>query len=215
MSLGAIDRERRAQTLALGARELGLAPNDGQLQRLLRYLDLLAQWSRSYNLTAIRDPGLMLTHHLLDSLALAPHLFGDRVLDLGTGAGLPGLPLAILDPGRRYWLLDSNGKKVRFVRQAVMDLGLANVEPVHSRIESYRPGQNFSTIVARAVASIAELHGASAPLLERPGRLLLMKGRYPSDELEHPAIVGLDLVIRPLRVPFLDGERHLIEIRRE
>ena len=157
----------------------------------------------------------MVSHHLLDSLAVAPYLSGESILDLGTGAGLPGLPLAVVEPSRRFWLLDSNGKKVRFVRQAVLDLGIPNAEPVQSRIESYRPGRKFSTMVTRAVASIADLHAQTVPLLASPGVLLVMKGRYPGDELSHPALAGLDLAVRPLRVPFLDGERHLIEIHRD
>jgi len=136
-------------------------------------------------------------------------------MDLGTGAGLPGLPLAIADPNRRFWLLDSNGKKVRFVRQVVLELGLTNVEPVQSRIESYRPSRKFSTIVTRAVASVAELAVQAAPLLARPGLVLIMKGRYPADELSEGPLAGLDVAVRPLSVPALDGERHLIEIRRE
>jgi 16S rRNA (guanine527-N7)-methyltransferase len=120
-----------------------------------------------------------------------------------------------MNPRLRFWLLDSNGKKIRFVRQAVIELGLVNVAPIHNRIESYRPGENFSTIVVRAVASVAEIHAQTARLLDCPGRLILMKGRYPGDELENPALAGLDLAVHPLRVPFLEGERHLIEIRRE
>jgi 16S rRNA (guanine527-N7)-methyltransferase len=189
--------------------------SEAQRDRLLGFLDLLQRWNRAYNLTAVRDPASMVSHHLLDSLSLVPYLRGDSILDLGTGAGLPGLPLAIVDPRRRFWLLDSNGKKVRFVRQVVLELGLGNVEPVHSRIESYRPARKFSTIVTRAVASVAQIHTQALPLLERPGLLLIMKGRYPVDELADPALAGLDLAARPLRVPTLDGERHLIEIRHD
>jgi 16S rRNA (guanine527-N7)-methyltransferase len=136
------------------------------------------------------------------------------VLDLGTGAGLPGLPLAIADPARRFWLLDSNSKKVRFIRQVVLELGLGNVEPVQARIESYRPPEKFSTMVTRAVAAADQVWARSAGLLARPGRLLVMKGRYPDQELEDPALATADLEVHTLRVPFLDGERHLIEIRR-
>jgi 16S rRNA (guanine527-N7)-methyltransferase len=204
-----------ARTLSQGALALGLALSEAQRDRLLGFLDLLQRWNRVYNLTAVRDPAAMVSHHLLDSLSLAPYLRGDSILDLGTGAGLPGLPLAIVDPRRRFWLLDSNGKKVRFVRQVVLELGLGNVEPVHSRIESYRPARKFSTIVTRAVASVAQIHAQALPLLERPGLLLIMKGRYPADELADPALAGLDLATRPLRVPTLDGERHLIEIRHD
>jgi 16S rRNA (guanine527-N7)-methyltransferase len=196
-----------------GAMGLGLTPE--QTRRLLGLLALLGRWNRAYNLTAVRDPLDMVARHLLDSLAIRPFLQGLAILDLGTGAGLPGLPLAICDPDRRFWPLDGNGKKIRFVRQAVLDLGLANVEPVHARIESYRPGRFFSTIVTRAVATIAEIQAQTAPLLDRPGCLLIMKGRYPDQELQHPALTDLAVAVHPLRVPFLEGERHLIEIRRE
>ena len=204
-----------ARTLSQGALALGLALSEAQRDRLLGFLDLLQRWNRVYNLTAVRDPAAMVSHHLLDSLSLVPYLRGDSILDLGTGAGLPGLPLAIVEPRRRFWLLDSNGKKVRFVRQVVLELGLGNVEPVHDRIESYRPARKFSTIVTRAVASVAQIHAQALPLLERPGLLLIMKGRYPVDELADPVLAGLDLAARPLRVPTLDGERHLIEIRHD
>lgn len=212
---GPRETDRITGTLVQGAAALGIALSPDQLEPLLGFLDLLQRWNRAYNLTAIRDPAAMVSHHLLDSLAVAPYLSGESILDLGTGAGLPGLPLAVVEPRRRFWLLDSNGKKVRFVRQAVLDLGIPNAEPVQSRIESYRPGRKFSTIVTRAVASIAEIHAQTSPLLASPGLLLVMKGRYPADELAHPALSALDLAVRPLNVPLLDRERHLIEIRRE
>jgi 16S rRNA (guanine527-N7)-methyltransferase len=184
-------------------------------ERLLRFVELLAQWNRAFNLTAVRDPREMIPRHLLDSLAVRPFLEGECVLDLGTGAGLPGIPLALSEPARRFWLLDGNGKKIRFVRQAAMELRASNLDAVHCRIESYRPDRKFSTIVCRAVAAAHEIYAQAAPVLDRPGRLLLMKGRYPSDELENPALADLDLRVHRLRVPFLEGERHLIEIRRE
>lgn len=205
----------RAMRLCRGATEIGQTLSAPQSRELLRFLDLLVQWNRAYNLTAVRDPQEMVARHLLDSLTVRPFLFGDRILDLGTGAGLPGLPLALCEPGRRFWLLDGNGKKIRFVRQAAMELELANLESVHSRIEAYRPAGKFSTIVCRAVAEIREIRDLAWPLLASPGRLLIMKGRYPADELSHPALAELDREVHSLRVPFLEGERHLIEIRRE
>ena len=204
-----------ARCLVSGGAALGIPLDEAAVGRLLAFLELLGRWNLAYNLTAVRDPQEQVPRHLLDSLTVLPYLFGDTVLDLGTGAGLPGLPLAICDPDRRYCLIDGNGKKVRFVRQVVMELGLANVEAVHCRIESYRPGRKFSTIVTRAVAAIVEIQTLAAPLLDRPGRLLVMKGRYPDDELRHPALSDLNLAVHPLRVPFLQGDRHLIEIRRE
>lgn len=202
-----------AARLRKGAEALGLELSADAAERMLRLTELLARWNRAYNLTAIRDPQRMLTHHLLDSLAIHPFLFGEEVLDIGTGAGLPGLPLAIVSPERRFQLLDSSAKRIRFVRQASMELGLGNVQAIQTRIQAYRPGRNFSTIAARAVTSIEELHGWAAPLLARPGRLLLMKGRYPAEELDVPGLADVDLRVHRLQVPYLDAERHLVEIR--
>lgn len=202
-----------ADCLAGGAAELGVRLDDAAQEKLLRFIDLLARWNRAYNLTAVRDPVEMIPRHLLDSLAVQPFLFGERVLDLGTGAGLPGLPLAIVEPQRRFWLLDSNLKKLRFVRQAVLELQLENVEIAHARMQTYRPGLNFSTIVSRAVAT-AELLGAVNPdLLAQPGRLLLMKARDLGEIAHLQGLPEWSLHIHPLRIPFLDVERHLIELR--
>ena len=204
----------RAVRLARGAQLLGIDLGARQRARLLGLVDLLEYWNRAFNLTAVRDPEAMIAQHLLDSLAIAPYLAGESILDLGTGPGLPGLPLAIVRPERRFRLLDANGKKIRFVRQAVAELELENVEPVQARMESYRPEGNFSTIVARALAPVAEIHALTSHLLAAPGRLLLMKGRYPAEELADPRLAGLAISVRPLQVPFLASERHLVEIRR-
>jgi 16S rRNA (guanine527-N7)-methyltransferase len=207
------DRQVVEQRLMQGVAELGLTPSAEQLDRLLRFLDLLARWNQAFNLTAVRDPVEMVARHLLDSLAIQPFVFGDNLLDIGTGAGLPGLPLAIMGPERRHWLLDGNGKKVRFVRQAVLELGLTNVEPVQARIETYRPGRKFSTIVSRAVAEVDVLCAPCADLLARPGRLLLMKGRLPEDSADRPGLPSTTSTLHRLTVPFLDVQRHLIEFR--
>ena len=200
-----------SRSLAGGLTALGLPLDAGQRERLIAFLLLLARWNRAYNLTAVRDPAEMVPRHLLDSLTLGPYLFGPTVLDLGTGAGLPGIPLAIAQPSRRFVLLDSHGKKVRFVRQVVLELGLENAAAVQARMESYRPGEKFATIVSRAVTSLADLSRVAGPLLARPGRLLVMKGRYPAEEIA--ALANREALTHRLRVPFLDGERHLIEIR--
>ncbi|MGQ9659699.1 MAG: 16S rRNA (guanine(527)-N(7))-methyltransferase RsmG [Thermochromatium sp.] len=198
--------------LSQGCAILGLTPTPEQRARLVGFLGLLTRWNRAYNLTAVRDPLEMVAKHLLDSLAIAPFLFGETVLDVGTGAGLPGLPLAILAPERRFWLLDGNNKKIRFVRQAVLELGLSNVAPVQSRLETYRPGRKFSTIISRAVAIDSMVPRLSADLCARPGRLLLMKGRL-DESGDVMTQSSLQPIVHRLRVPFLDAPRHLIELR--
>jgi 16S rRNA (guanine527-N7)-methyltransferase len=201
--------ERLDRGLAL----LGLNSDPAQRKRLLVFLGLLARWNRAYNLTAVRDPWEMVPRHLLDSLAVAPYLGQGPVLDLGTGPGLPGLPLAVMVPEQAFVLLDSNGKKVRFVRQAVMELGLTNVSVVHARIESYQWDRKFATIVSRAMATVPEILGAVAGLMARPARLLLMKGRGTDAELKDLSPPPDAVEVHPLRVPLLEGERHLIQIR--
>ena len=178
-------------------------------QRLLAFVRLLAKWNAAYNLTAVRDPEEMITRHLLDSLVLLPYLQGPRVLDIGTGPGLPGIPLAIARPDCFFTLLDANAKKTRFVTQALGELGLKNVEVVQTRVENYRPVEKFDTLVARAFSSIADMLNNAQHLCAPGGRFLAMKGVYPEEEL---AAIPADYVVNEvvaLKVPGLDAARHL------
>ncbi len=183
-------------------------------QRLIEFVLLLQKWNRAYNLTAIRDPRQMVVRHLLDSLVIVPYLQGERVLDVGCGAGLPGIPLALAEPQRHFTLLDSNGKKTRFVTQACAELGLDNVDVVQSRVELFQADRAYTSITARAFSSVAELLQQSEHLLAENGRYLLMKGVAPVAELDAvPANFELEAML-PLRVPLLDAERHLLILKR-
>ena len=195
--------------LADGLADLPLELNADVQSRLVDFLHLLVKWNRAYNLTAVRQPEQMVTRHLLDSLVVGPYLQGPRILDVGTGAGLPGIPLALAYPDHHFTLLDSNGKKIRFVTQAVAELGLANVDVVQSRIEAFQPASRFDTITARAYASIEELVSQTTRILADGGQYLIMKGVYPVAEVEAmPTGYRLEAV-QPLNVPKLDAERHL------
>ena len=176
------------------------------------YLDLLVKWNKAYNLTAIRSAEQMLTHHILDSLAIAPYIEGPHILDVGTGPGFPGLPLAMLMPQQHFILLDSNAKKTRFVNQVIMELGIQNAEVATSRVENYEPKQTINTVVSRAFSSLDEFVQKTSRLCVKKGLLIAMKGRYPTDELKtmDPA---LDYEVKQLQVPGLDAERHLVLIR--
>lgn len=208
----AIDPTALRPRLQQGIEQLGLNLPEAAVDSLLHYLGLLVKWNQAYNLTAIRDPLEMVTKHLLDSLAVLPHLTGARVLDVGSGAGLPGIPLAIADPQRSYTLLDSNSKKTRFLVQAKGELGLSNLSVIHSRVEQYRPERLFDTVTARAFASLADLASGAARLLAPGGVLLAMKGEMPEAELaELPAGFVLQDVIS-LSVPGLEAQRHLLRI---
>jgi len=183
-----------------------------QSERLIDYLQLLARWNLTYNLTAVRDPGEMITRHLLDSLAIAPHVRGTNLIDLGTGAGLPGIPLAILDPERAITLVDSNGKKTRFLREAVRVLGLANVQIENARSEDLQ-GQ-YDCVVARAFASLADLVRVGGHLLAADGRILAMKGLLDKDEMVGlPSGFAISEVVT-LHVPGLGAARHVVILRR-
>jgi 16S rRNA (guanine527-N7)-methyltransferase len=183
---------------------------------LLAYLDLLARWNRAYNLTAVRDPREMVSRHLLDSLAMNAHLDGiDSLADLGTGPGLPGIPLAIARPGLRVTLVEANGKKARFLREAVRTLGLGNAEVAESRIEALdRPGA-FDAITARALATLPQILEFGGHLLAPGGKLLAMKGACPDAEIAALPRGWRLQTLHRLTVPGLEGERHLVVVGRD
>lgn len=200
-------------TLQAGAAQLGVPLDEAQLLQLGRLLDELQQWSAAYNLTALTDRQAMLTHHLLDSLSAAPALRGVRIADVGTGAGFPGLPLAIARPELSFTLIDSTAKKIRFVAHAVRSLGLTNVTPLHARMEAL-PAQRFDTVVARAVAALPDLVRTAGGLCEQGGCLLAMKGRYPADEVRALPDSWSLRHAQAVEVPGLNAERHLLTLER-
>ncbi|MEY2168896.1 MULTISPECIES: 16S rRNA (guanine(527)-N(7))-methyltransferase RsmG [unclassified Rhodanobacter] len=198
--------------LEQGVAALGLTLPVGAAERLLDYQALLERWNAAYNLTAIRDPAEMVTRHLLDSLAILPYVQGETLADLGTGPGLPGIPLAIAAPGRQILLVDSNGKKVRFLREAIRALQLDGVRAVQSRVEDVEG--TFDCITARAFASLADMLGWGGHLLAPGGVWLAMKGKAPDEEL--PGVPSGFAVrgIHALAVPGLDAERSLVVLGR-
>lgn len=205
--------DESAQLIA-GAAKMGVPLTEEQTGKLLDYLDLLQKWNKAYNLTAVRERPAMLTQHLLDSLSIVPHLPPGDLLDVGSGGGLPGIPLAILQPERSITLVDTVGKKVAFLKQAAMTLGLKNLSAVSDRIESWVPPEahvnGFTLITARAYATLATLVGQTRRLLAPNGGWYAMKGINPAAEMaELPPDVSVRAVI-PLDVPDLGAERHLI-----
>ena len=170
--------------LQQGLQQAGIKLDVSVQQKLLDYIDLLGKWNRTYNLTAVRKPEQMITRHLLDSLVIGPFLQGPQILDVGTGAGLPGIPLALMYPDYEFTLLDSNGKKTRFVTQAVTELGLENVNVIQSRVDVFQSATEFDSIITRAFSTIKDFVAQSQHLLAKDGVFLVMKGVYPVMELE-------------------------------
>jgi 16S rRNA (guanine527-N7)-methyltransferase len=206
------DRELLRQRLDAGLRALGIALDETAIARLLDYVDLLERWNAAYNLTAVRDPAEMVTRHLVDSLAILPYVSGATLADLGSGAGLPGIPLAIAAPARETLLVDSNGKKARFLREAVRRLDLKHVRVAESRVEDV--AGTFDCITARAFASLADMLGWGGHLLAPGGVWLAMKGRVLEDELSAvPPEFRVEKIVA-LDVPGLDAERHLVLLKR-
>lgn len=207
------DTPELAARLDRGLRQLELNLPAEAAPRLLAYVELLQHWNRAYNLTAVRDPLQMIPRHLLDSLAILPFLQlapGARLIDVGSGAGLPGIPLAIACPQLSITLLDSNGKKTRFLRQALAELGLDNVSVVQERVERYHPGQPYDAVTCRAFAALPDILNGCAHLLRPGGRVLAMKGMLPGQELSQLPKGFNVLACEVLRVPDLEGERHLL-----
>ncbi|PLY16928.1 MAG: 16S rRNA (guanine(527)-N(7))-methyltransferase RsmG [Sedimenticola sp.] len=202
------------EQLADGLDAMGIALSDKQQQKALDYLALLLKWNKAFNLTAIRDPQQMVERQLLDSYSILGLIKGKTVLDVGTGPGLPGIPLAIALPDVRFTLLDSNGKKTRFVQQSVHELGLANVEVVRGRVEEFRPEYPFDTVTARAFAPLPRMEQLTARLIADGGQLLAMKGTVPEDEIRAVEQSGYAIQVEKLYVPETDGQRHAIRLQR-
>jgi 16S rRNA (guanine527-N7)-methyltransferase len=200
--------------LETGLADMDLSLSDSQQQQLLAFLALLNKWNKAYNLTAVRDERVMVSRQLLDSLSIMPWITTDHLLDVGAGGGLPGIPLAIVFPEKRFTLLDSNGKKTRFLNQCVLELGLDNVEVIHGRAEDCRPEQPFSQISSRAFTALENLVNWCGPLLAENGEFLAMKGQYPDDEVSALPTGWQVESSQALTVPGADGERHLLVVRR-
>jgi len=203
-----------SKQLETGLGALGITLSASARTSLLEYCDLLIKWNKTYNLTSVDDPEQMISLHLLDSLAVLPFLPGGRVLDVGTGAGLPGIPLAIARPDQSFVLLDSNGKKTRFLVQASGQLGLKNIEVLNQRVERYQATELFDVIISRAFSSLEQFLSTCDHLLAPGGQFLAMKGKLPEDELRQLP-EGIQLVSSvELKIPGLDAERHLLMLRR-
>ena len=186
---------------------------DLQKDQLIQLVQLLNKWNKAYNLTSVRDPQEMLVKHILDSIVVSPYLQGDRFIDVGTGPGLPGLPLAIINPTKQFVLLDSLGKRISFIRNAVRELGLTNVEPVLSRVEEYQPEQKFDGVLSRAFASLKDMTDWCHHLPKKDGYFYALKGIYHEDEVQELEKKFEVKDVITLNVPELVGERHLIVLR--
>ncbi|MEQ6340091.1 MAG: 16S rRNA (guanine(527)-N(7))-methyltransferase RsmG [Gammaproteobacteria bacterium] len=206
----ASNNEDLSVLLARGLEQMNLPLPPQTQAKLIGYLALLSKWNRVYNLTAVRDPVQMVMRHLLDSLSVAPYIKGPRVLDVGTGAGLPGIPLALALPDVHFVLLDSNRKKTRFVTQAVADLGMSNVTVEACRIESYRPDEPFDTVISRAFSELVDMLTATDRLCRAGGVMLAMKGEYPAQEMAVVPECYAAADVHPLIVPGLDAKRHVV-----
>jgi len=203
-------RDASATLLRQGLQALGFEPGPDDVDRLLHYAELLRRWGKVYNLTAIDRPEDVIRLHLLDSLSIWRHVRGVTILDVGTGAGLPGIPLAVLLPQRQFDLVDRSAKKIRFVVQAAIELGLTNVRAVQTRVQDFEPDVRYDAILVRAYGSLSEIWRQTRCLLNEQGVVLAMKGRCP--EVAGELAPGARLRVIPLRVPGLEAERHLVEL---
>ncbi|HDR1501716.1 TPA: 16S rRNA (guanine(527)-N(7))-methyltransferase RsmG, partial [Pasteurella multocida] len=202
--------QQLSQKLEILLKQTALSITDQQKEQLIKLVLLLNKWNKAYNLTSVRDPMEMLVKHILDSVVVSPHLQGKHFIDVGTGPGLPGLPLAIVNPNKHFVLLDSLGKRISFIRNAIRELGLDNVEAVLSRVEEYHPEQPFDGVLSRAFASLKDMTDWCQHLPKQDGYFYALKGLYHQEEVEELSEkFTIQQVIR-LQVPELIGERHLV-----
>ena len=202
----------RIEQLTSGAKQLGIELENATAEKLLAYLDLLYKWNRAYNLTAIRDEKAAIPLQLLDSLSILPFIGEGPLLDIGSGGGLPGIPIAICHPGQEITLLDSNGKKTRFLNQARLELDLGNVQVIHERIENWHPVTPQKIITSRAFASLAQILDWCRHLVTPETRLVAMKGQYPQQELDEIREQNLGIEVREVAIPGIDARRHIVII---
>jgi len=191
-----------------------LEVTDYQQNQLVQLVELLNKWNKAYNLTSVRDPSQMLVKHIMDSIVVSPYLQGNRLIDVGTGPGLPGLPLAILNPDKKFVLLDSLGKRLSFIRQAVLALGLKNVEFIQSRVEEYQPEEKFDVVLSRAFASLQDMLFWCKHLPKETGLFLALKGQFPKQEIAQLDKTFEFIESISLHVPNLEGERCLVKVKR-
>ncbi len=192
-----------------------LSVTEQQKDQLIGYVELLYKWNKAYNLTSVRVPSEMLVKHIMDSIVVSPHLDGDSMIDVGTGPGLPGIPLAIMNPDKSFTLLDSLGKRIRFIKQVVHELHISNVTAVQSRVEDFQPEEKFDIVLSRAFASMADMVNWCHHLpKEQSGHFLALKGLYPTDEISLLPEWCSVTDIKALNVPELEGERHLVILSR-
>ena len=184
-----------------------------QKEQLIQLVLLLNKWNKAYNLTSVRDPMDMLVKHILDSIVVSPYLQGQRFIDVGTGPGLPGLPLAIINPDKQFFLLDSLGKRISFIRNAVRELGLTNVEPVLSRVEEFKPDHQFDGVLSRAFASLKDMTEWCQHLLTEQGLFYALKGQYNMDEVSELSTLFSVEKVNVFAIPELIGQRHLVLLK--
>lgn len=194
--------------------QTNLSLSEAKLQKLVQYVELLDKWNSAYNLTSVRDPADMLVKHIMDSLAVAPFIKGERIIDVGTGPGLPGIPLAICFPDQHFTLLDSLGKRIRFLNQVKLQLGLHNVTPLQSRVEDHQPQPGYDIVLSRAFASLSDMIGWCAHLPASNGQFLAMKGAQAQEEIAAlPDFVKV-IASETLQVPELTGQRYLVIVEK-
>ena len=208
------DRQKLSIILRDGIDAMSLVLSEEQQNLLLDYVERRHKWNKAFNLTSVRDPEQMMVKHILDSLAVAPFLTEQRYIDVGTGPGLPGIPLAIACPDKHFTLLDSLGKRVRFMKQCAFEMKLVNIEPIQSRVEEHVPAQYYDAVLSRAFASLKDMLHWCEHLVDTQGKFLALKGQYPTDEIAAiPATCTLESSVE-LFVPGLEGERHLLTVQK-